>query len=70
MAHFQLAELTGAMKDNRNNVPNVQGQVNQIANTVPVLQELEGKLKMMNALHPKLGKIVDDLNDITNMEDM
>jgi hypothetical protein len=31
---------------------------------------MENKLNMMNELHPRLNKIVDTLNDITNMDDM
>ena len=41
-----------------------------IARKVPVLEELEDKLKMMHSLHPRLGRIVDELNDITNMDDL
>lgn len=37
---------------------------------MPVLEELENKLHMMNNLHPRLGSIVEKLNDITNMDDM
>ena len=50
--------------------PDVQGAVGSIASKVPVLEELEGKLKMMDNLHPKLATIVGELNDITNMDDM
>ena len=35
-----------------------------------MLDALEKKLGMMNSIHPELKKIAQDLDDITNFDDM
>lgn len=51
-------------------IPDVQWQMNRIGSKMPVLQNLETKLNMMNNLKPELKSLVNDISRITDTSDI
>lgn len=50
-------------------IPDLEKQVTKIAEKVPIIDQLEGKIGMINKLNPKLKKLSSDLNDLGDFSD-
>ena len=50
-------------------IPDLEKQVTKIAEKVPIIDALEGKIHQINKLSPKLKKLSSDLNDLGDFSD-
>lgn len=50
-------------------VPDLEKQITKIAEKVPIIDQLEGKIYEINKLDPKLKKLSSDLNDLGDFSD-
>jgi len=50
-------------------IPDLEKQVTKIAQKIPIIDQLEGKIGMINKLNPKLKKLSSDLNDLDDFSD-